>query len=56
MNLFTLGHDYLFILILGMARILPIALFLPWFNTQVLGGMIVKNVVVFLLLLVFSLF
>ena len=50
MNLFTLGHDYLFILILGMARILPIALFLPWFNTQVLGGMIVKNVVVFFII------
>ncbi|WP_410751969.1 type III secretion system export apparatus subunit SctT [Citrobacter sp. U14242] len=45
MNVYVLFHEYIVLIIIGLARILPITLFLPWFNSQILGGMIVKNVI-----------
>lgn len=45
MNTYEVFHEYIVLIIIGMARILPVTLFLPWFNSQILGGMIVKNVI-----------
>lgn len=53
MNVYVLYHEYILLIVIGMARLLPITFFLPWFNSQVLGGMLAKNVITCFMLLGF---
>ena len=53
MNFYVLYHEYILLIVIGMARLLPITFFLPWFNSQVLGGMLAKNVITCFMLLGF---
>nr|WP_318383139.1 type III secretion system export apparatus subunit SctT [uncultured Enterobacter sp.] len=46
MNYYTDFHFIIITIIYGMARLLPIFLFLPYLNSQMLGGMMVKNVII----------
>ncbi|WP_049841084.1 type III secretion system export apparatus subunit SctT [Klebsiella sp. RIT-PI-d] len=46
MNYYTDFHIIIIVTIVGMARLLPVFLMLPYLNSQMLGGMIVKNVII----------
>lgn len=53
MNYYTDFHLIVMVTIYGMARLLPIFLLLPYLNSQMLGGMIVKNVIIIFIALGF---
>ncbi|MDL4914958.1 MAG: type III secretion system export apparatus subunit SctT [Enterobacterales bacterium endosymbiont of Blomia tropicalis] len=51
MGIYSEFNHSILLIIIGLARILPAFVFLPWFNSQLMGGMIVKNVIVCLIVL-----
>ncbi|OON41061.1 EscT/YscT/HrcT family type III secretion system export apparatus protein [Izhakiella australiensis] len=51
MGIYSEFNQVILLIIIGMARILPTFIFLPWFNNQLMGGMIVKNVIICLIVL-----
>ncbi|MBJ3591402.1 type III secretion system export apparatus subunit SctT [Salmonella enterica subsp. enterica serovar Saintpaul] len=53
MNYFTDFNFIVMVAICGMARLLPIFLLLPYLNSQILGGMIVKNVIIIFIVIGF---
>ncbi len=54
MNNYTDFHLIVMVTIYGMARLLPVFLLLPYLNSQMLGGMIVKNVIIIFIVVGFS--
>ncbi|POT59499.1 EscT/YscT/HrcT family type III secretion system export apparatus protein [Citrobacter amalonaticus] len=53
MNYYADFHLIIITTIYGMARLLPIFLLLPYLNSQMLGGMIVKNVIIIFIVIGF---
>ena len=54
MNHYTDFHLFVMVIIYGMARLLPVFLLLPYLNSSMLGGVIVKNVIIIFIAIGFS--
>ncbi|EMF0717736.1 type III secretion system export apparatus subunit SctT [Citrobacter freundii] len=53
MNYYTDFNFIVMVAIYGMARLLPIFILIPYLNSQLLGGMIVKNVIIIFIVIGF---